>query len=204
MRTSTAKVRVFDAATRAEIQRKKLAALEADNWVEDRPKDDDDDDYQDADSGDGVIANPLDSPADPDAQRKRCARGRDGRGRSEAEEPEEESQERQVQRRAEVQDITGMHTQKAVPLPVGGLGSKLSVFARHALQEIIDDAQYDHYPSWVPNFASVAAGPSIYPKRSFCPITGLLGKYKCPMTGEYLATLPAYETHRETRLKGLV
>jgi hypothetical protein len=56
----------------------------------------------------------------------------------------------------------------------------------------------------VPNFASVAAAPSIYPKRSFCPITGLLGKYKCPMTGEYLATLPAYETHRETRLKGLV
>ena len=59
MRTSTAKVRVFDAATRAEIQRKKLAALEADNWVEDRPKDDDDDDYQDADSGDGVTANPT-------------------------------------------------------------------------------------------------------------------------------------------------
>ena len=72
------------------------------------------------------------------------------------------------------------------------------------LQEIIDDAQYEHYPSWVPNFASVAAGPSIYPKRNFCPITGLLGKYKCPVTGDYLATLPAYETHRETRLKGLI
>ena len=71
-------------------------------------------------------------------------------------------------------------------------------------QEILDEAEYHKYPSWVPNFASVAAAPSIYPKRSFCPITGLLGKYKCPMTGEYLATLPAYETHRETRLKGLV
>lgn len=58
VRTSSAKVRIFDAATRAEIQRKKLAALEADNWVEDRPKDDDDDDYQDADSGDGVTATP--------------------------------------------------------------------------------------------------------------------------------------------------
>ena len=88
------------------------------------------------------------------------------------------------------------------PPPVGGLGAK-SAFCS-PLQEIIDDAQYDHYPSWVPNFASVAAAPSMYPKRSFCPITGLLGKYKCPMTGEYLATLPAYETHRETRLKGLV
>ena len=62
-RTSTAKVRVFDAATRAEIQRKKLAALEADNWVEDRPKDDDDDDeynpLADADSGDGDSPNPA-------------------------------------------------------------------------------------------------------------------------------------------------
>ena len=144
----------------------------------------------------------LDSPADPDAQRKRYARGRDGCGRPEAEEPEEESQERQVQRRAKVQDITGMHALSAVPSP--SPGSNLSVFARRALQEIIDDAQYDHYPSWVPNFASVAAAPSIYPKRNFCPITGLLGKYKCPMTGEYLATLPAYETHRETRLKGLI
>ena len=204
MRTSSAKVRVFDAATRAEIQRKKLAALEADNWVEDRPKDDDDDDYQDADSGDGVTATLPGAPPTQMPNGKRCARGRVGCGRSEAEESEEESQERQVQRRAKVQDITGMHTLKAMPSPVGGGGLASKSFARRALQEIIDDAQYDHYPSWVPNFASVAAAPSIYPKRSFCPITGLLGKYKCPMTGEYLATLPAYETHRETRLKGLV
>ena len=57
MRTTSAKVRVFDAATRAEIQRKKLAALEADNWVEDRPKDDDNDrDYHHASSGDGATA----------------------------------------------------------------------------------------------------------------------------------------------------
>ena len=57
MRTTSAKVRVFDAATRAEIQRKKLAALEVDNWVEDRPKDDDNDsDYHHASSGDGATA----------------------------------------------------------------------------------------------------------------------------------------------------
>jgi hypothetical protein len=57
VRTTSARVRVFDAATRAEIQRKKLAALEADNWVEDRPKDDDNDsDYHHASSGDGAPA----------------------------------------------------------------------------------------------------------------------------------------------------
>ena len=35
-----------------------------------------------------------------------------------------------------------------------------------------------------------------------CSVTGLMGKYKCPVTGDYLATLEAYGTHRETRLKG--
>merc|ERR1712008_403057 len=70
-RTSTAKVRVFDAATRAEIQRKKLAALEADNWVEERPKDDDDDDeynpLADADSGDEVA---VDAPKRKNRKKK--------------------------------------------------------------------------------------------------------------------------------------
>ena len=45
---------------------------------------------------------------------------------------------------------------------------------------------------------------SRYPPRRFCSVTGLAGKYKCPITGDYLATLDAYNTHRETRLKGLV
>ncbi|KOO25464.1 hypothetical protein Ctob_012001 [Chrysochromulina tobinii] len=41
-------------------------------------------------------------------------------------------------------------------------------------------------------------------RRQFCSVSGLMGKYKCPVTGDYLATLEAYETHRETRLKGLI
>ena len=73
-----------------------------------------------------------------------------------------------------------------------------------SLQEILDEAEYHKYPSWVPNFASIAAAPSRYPQRQFCSVSGLMGKYKCPVTGDYLATLEAYETHRETRLKGLI
>jgi hypothetical protein len=104
-----------------------------------------------------------------------------------------------------VQDITGAHhggapgrpRQRRVLAPDHVRGTPPP-------QEIIDEAQFDHYPSWVPNFASVAAAPSIYPKRNFCTISGLMGKYKCPVTGDYVATLPAYETHRETRLKGLI
>ena len=73
-----------------------------------------------------------------------------------------------------------------------------------SLQEVLDEAEYHKYPSNVPNWASIAAAPSRYPPRRFCTVTGLAGKYKCPVTGDYLATLDAYGTHRETRLKGIV
>ena len=72
------------------------------------------------------------------------------------------------------------------------------------LQEVLDEAEYHKYPSFVPNYASIAAAPSRYPPRRFCSVTGLAGKYKCPITGAYIATVEAYETHRETRLKGLI
>ena len=73
-----------------------------------------------------------------------------------------------------------------------------------SLQEVLDEEEYHKYPSWVPNYASIAAAPSRYPPRRFCSVSGLEGKYKCPVTGDYLATMDAYTTHRETRLKGLI
>ena len=71
-----------------------------------------------------------------------------------------------------------------------------------SLQEILDEAEHHKYPSWMPNYASIEAAPSRHPPRHFCSVTGLVGKYRCPVTGDYLATLEAYSTHRETRLKG--
>ena len=59
-RQLSSKVKVFDEHTRAEIKRKRLASLEADNWVEDRRRDDDEDDdeyIQEASSGDGQRAH---------------------------------------------------------------------------------------------------------------------------------------------------
>ena len=58
-RKATAKVRVFDDHMRAEIKRKRLESLEADNWHEERRKDeeDEDEDYNPLDddaSGDGA------------------------------------------------------------------------------------------------------------------------------------------------------
>eukprot|EP00308_Calcidiscus_leptoporus_P022885 CAMPEP_0119373454 /NCGR_PEP_ID=MMETSP1334-20130426/25660_1 /TAXON_ID=127549 /ORGANISM="Calcidiscus leptoporus, Strain RCC1130" /LENGTH=169 /DNA_ID=CAMNT_0007391241 /DNA_START=12 /DNA_END=521 /DNA_ORIENTATION=+ len=73
-----------------------------------------------------------------------------------------------------------------------------------SLQEVLDEAQYHQYPSWVPTYLSVAAAPSRYPPRRFCSVSGVAGKYRCPMTGDYLGSLDAYNTHRETRLRGLI
>jgi len=58
-RKASSHVRVFDAETRRHITQKKLDALEADNWQEDKRKaDDDDDEYDplaDASSGDEMV-----------------------------------------------------------------------------------------------------------------------------------------------------
>lgn len=49
------KTRVFDEHTRKEIKRKKLDQLENDNWIEERPKDEEDDDeYMEDEDGEGA------------------------------------------------------------------------------------------------------------------------------------------------------
>merc|ERR1712216_77744 len=60
-RSGSAKVRVFDEHMRKEIKRKRLAALEQDNWHEERrvAEEDDDEDYNpldDGDDSDGAVA----------------------------------------------------------------------------------------------------------------------------------------------------
>lgn len=81
---------------------------------------------------------------------------------------------------------------------------RCTCLSHRSLTEVLDEAQYHKYPSWVPTYISIAAAPSRYPPRRFCSISGLSGKYKCPVTGEYLGSLDAFTTHRETRLKGLI
>ena len=157
-RKLSSRVRVFDEHTRAEITRKKLDALEKDNWLEDKRKGEDDDDEEydplrDAGSDDEVA---VDQPKKKKPKKAKKA-----------------------------------------------LSSHLAKKCK-SLQEILDEAQFHKYPSWVPNYSSIAAAPSRYPPRRFCSVTGLAGRYKCPVTGDYLSSLSAYETHRETRLVGLI
>ena len=157
-RKLSSRVRVFDEHTRAEITRKKLDALEKDNWLEDKRKGEDDDDEEydplrDAGSDDEVA---VDQPKKKKPKKAKKA-----------------------------------------------LSSHLAKKCK-SLQEILDEEQFHKYPSWVPNYSSIAAAPSRYPPRRFCSVTGLAGRYKCPVTGDYLSSLSAYETHRETRLVGLI
>ena len=152
-------LRVFDDHTRSEIKRKRLDALEADNWAVERRKDGgdpDDDDY-----------NPLEDP------------GSD-------EEVAVSGAKRSKKKKKKARDKWNA-AQKC-----------------KTLQEVLDEAQYHKYPSWAPNWLSIAAAPSRYPPRRFCSVSGVVGKYQCPVTGDYLGSLSAYTTHRETRLKGLI
>lgn len=156
------KVRALDDHARQELKRKRLDALEQDNWQEEALEPDDDD-YD---------------PNDSDEEELFLGEQKKGKKR--------------------------------------GAGKSLKKKTRHGDQfrdesartksfdEILDEEQYHKYPTWVPTYLSAAVKPSTRPPRKFCYLTGLPGKYKCTVTGDYLGTLEAFETHKETRLKGMV
>jgi len=201
------RMRVFDEDTRREITRRRLESLEKDNWQEERRKEEDEDEEEyvlSASSGDEVAVSAAKK------QRRKKQKKRDAWNASQQ---------------------------------------------CKTLQEIIDEAQYHKYPSWVPTYVSIDAKPSQYPPRRFCSVSGVAGKYRqaisrpawlcwlhactpvlrpnedvgvltsrcgtpqrlsqssvaaerfcyrCPVTGDYLGSLDAYSTHRDTRLKGLI
>lgn len=209
-------IRVFDDHVRAEIKRKRLESLEADNWHEDKrqAEEEEDDDYNpldDASSGDGISASRHD---------RRLSSVLLPRGASDVRDvvPWCGAAMRVLAPHASL-TLRALRPLRASRAEVAVDSSKRSSSKKKkkakakrdawnaaqkckSLQEILDEAEYHKYPSWVPNWASIAAAPSRYPPRHFCSVTGLAGKYKCPVTGDYLATLDAYTTHRETRLKG--
>lgn len=159
------KVRVFDDHTRQELKRKRLDALERDNWQED-VVDADDDEYV---------------PGDDD-----------------------DDEELFLGDRKPSKKKGGAKQQKKKKTRHGGDSARDEAARTKSFDEVVDEEQYHKYPSWVPTYATAAVKPSTRPPRKFCYLTGLPGKYKCPVTGDYLATLGAYEIHKETRLKGLI
>jgi hypothetical protein len=131
-RQASSKVRVFDEHTRSEIKRKKLAALEQDNWVEEKrgkEEEEEDEDYNmDASSGDGmwharsiqrhIPPTTLPSPKRKPSRRSRLfAICRGGRRCEQATKEEEEGQkEGHLECDAKVQVSAGP-PQKCTPLP---------------------------------------------------------------------------------------
>jgi hypothetical protein len=156
-------VRALDDHARQELKRKRLDALEQDNWQEDALEPDDDD-YD---------------PNESDEEAK-MGLGEQKKGRKKA--PSKGLKKKTRQGGDQFRDE----------------GARTKTF-----EDIVEDEQYHKYPSWVPTYLSAAVKPSTRPARKFCYLTGLPGKYKCPVTGDYLATLDAYEMHKETRLKGM-
>ena len=71
-RKLSSRVRVFDEHTRAEITRKKLDALEKDNWLEDKRKGEDDDDEE---------YDPLRDAGSEGGERGKRVKGGGGSGR---------------------------------------------------------------------------------------------------------------------------
>lgn len=157
------KVRALDDRARQELKRKRLDALEQDNWQEEAPEPDDDDDYDPNDSDDEKLFL---------GELKKGKKKGPGKGAK-----------KNTRHGGDQRDDAGR---------------------ARSFDDIVEDEQYHKFPSWVPTYLSAAVKPSTRPPRKFCYLTGLPGKYKCPVTGEYLGSLDAYETHKETRLKGMI
>ena len=178
-RQRTQKTRVFDEATRKELKRKRLNALENDNWQQERQReilDEDDDDYNPLDDGDesgdgartrhppqtGLVVSPFFFVLS-----RACVASRSAEMKVDA----STKGSSKKKKKAKKKDVWN------------------AAQNCKSLQEVIDEADYHKYPSWVPTYASIAAAPSRYPPRRFCSVSGLVGKYKCPITGDYLATV---------------
>lgn len=165
-RQRQAKPRALDEQARQELKRKRLDALEQDNWLEETVElDDDEYDPKADDDNDELFLG----------EQKKRKKGAAAAGKGSKKKTRH-----------------------------GGDQFREEVTRTKTFEDIVDEEQYHKYPSWVPTYLSAAVKPSARPPRRFCYLTGLPGKYKCPVTGDYLGTLEAYETHKETRLKGMI
>ena len=190
-RQGTSKVRVFDEHTRKEIKRKRLDSLENDNWQEERQKleDEEDDDYNPLDdgdeSGDGVHARAriLCSPRTARPGALSCSLLFFSRDYSVC--PSRECMRthathasRRSIARAEVKVDSKRSTKKKKPKKkdIWNATQKCKT-----LQEVLDEAEYHKYPSWMPNYTSIAAAPSRYPPRRFCSVSGLARRMVCSL-----------------------
>ncbi|KAL9652078.1 hypothetical protein ABK040_015880 [Willaertia magna] len=71
-------------------------------------------------------------------------------------------------------------------------GKKKVKFVKRKLEQVLYDI--DHLEeAKEPNYLSITAPPSLYPKRNFCSITGFQANYTCPITGQRYLNVAAYE-----------
>eukprot|EP01119_Soliformovum_irregulare_P006146 TRINITY_DN17935_c0_g1_i1.p1 TRINITY_DN17935_c0_g1~~TRINITY_DN17935_c0_g1_i1.p1 ORF type:complete len:173 (-),score=18.01 TRINITY_DN17935_c0_g1_i1:36-554(-) len=68
-----------------------------------------------------------------------------------------------------------------------------------SFQAVLDTEFFEAYPSHVPTYHTIAAGPSILPVRHFCAVCGDVAPYTCTRCGMRFCTVRCNETHADTR-----
>ena len=64
------------------------------------------------------------------------------------------------------------------------------------LKQIITGENYDELPASYPTYANIEAGPSVYPAKKYCDITGFEAPYTDPKTKMRYATAELYPVVR--------
>jgi zinc finger HIT domain-containing protein 1 len=63
-----------------------------------------------------------------------------------------------------------------------GLAAQKAKTAK-CFEDILFESKLEVLPLHVPSYLSIGVGPSRYPPRNLCPVTGQPAKYACPQTG---------------------
>lgn len=68
-----------------------------------------------------------------------------------------------------------------------------------SLQQLVEEAGIDAYPSHVPTCLTAAAAPSALPRRSFCLTCGYLARYTCTRCSQKYCSLSCNQAHVEAK-----
>jgi len=64
------------------------------------------------------------------------------------------------------------------------------------LKQIITGQESERSPTWKPTYENIEAGPSVYPAKKYCDITGFEAPYTDPKTKIRYATAELYPVVR--------
>eukprot|EP00347_Sterkiella_histriomuscorum_P000614 403375167 len=193
-------MRVVDDETRRIIQQNRIDALEADNLFENLREEEDEQALDDEMWDDYAGGSGSDQEENSIFQNNSSTNtGKSKKGRKDA----VGGTSNQRKTRSQGQDISKSLLQQARMASsniskenIGKKGQRGKIdLAKVFYQEFYVNEQFMNFP----NYLSVAAKPSKFPRRFFCSVCGYNSKYQCTRCGLRYCTMKCGETHRETR-----